>query len=151
MPKVSKDIDDYIIVKLPENPYIFGVERIALPEERCIASSEKHAEDIKEVYDSVMHIVSPYVNYYTGEKTESCSCISWRTRKKRCIHLKAFYKKNPHMDKTAKMSENSKDLKELRKIFESKSLVNNNDLEDKSIIESLIEPPIKSPVQTQQN
>lgn len=145
--KASKDIDDYIIVKLPENPYIFGVQRNALPEERCIASTPNHAENIKEVYDSVMHIVSPFVNYYTGEKTESCSCISWRTRKKRCIHLKAFYKKNPEMDKTANMNENSKDLKELRKIFESKSLVIGKDLEDNTSIEIPVKTPHKSPTE----
>jgi len=120
MPKQSKNIDDYIIVALPENPYVYGVQRAALPEERYVKSDIDNK--IGEVYDSVMHIVSPYVNYHTGEKTESCSCISWRTRKKRCIHLKAFYKKNPHMDKTIKMGENSKDLQEIRKFIETKTL-----------------------------
>jgi hypothetical protein len=136
MPKKSKDIDDYIIVAIPENPYVFGIQRAALPEERYIKSESKAlGEDIEAnigaVYDSVMHIVSPYVNYHTGEKTESCSCISWRTRKKRCIHLKAFYKKNPHMDKTIKMEENSEDLLKIRQFIETKTLGKKDKKEDK--------------------
>jgi hypothetical protein len=121
MPKESKSIDDYIVVAIPENPYVYGIQRHALPEERFLKCKDDVSPQ-KEVYDSVMHIVSPYVNYYTGEKTESCSCISWRTRKKRCIHLKAFYKKNPHMDKAIKIKENSKDLKEIRRLIEIKTL-----------------------------
>lgn len=117
MPKKLKNIEDYIIVEIPENPYVFGIQRQAIDNERFVKQDPE--KNIGEVYDSIMHIVSPYVNYYTGEKTESCSCLSWRTRKQRCIHLKAFYKRNPHMDKLTKIKENSKELIEIRKLVES--------------------------------
>jgi hypothetical protein len=112
--KAAHAPEDYIVLGLPENPTIFGVERVARPEEkfvlaetagfrpktkyRCGALSGDKSP-IGEYYESVMHIVSPFINFYTGEPTESCSCLSWRTRQKRCIHLRTFYKLNPHLDK----------------------------------------------------
>jgi hypothetical protein len=90
-------MDEYIILEIPENPYLFGVERAAKPEERRVKKDPKN--ELGEYYDSVLHIVCPFSNYYTKEATESCTCLSWRTRQKRCVHLKAFYKKNPHLDK----------------------------------------------------
>jgi hypothetical protein len=95
--KPKHKVEEYIILGIPENPYLFGIEREATPEEKRVAK-DPHNE-VGDYYESVLHLVSPYINYYTKEKTESCTCLSWRTRQKRCVHLKAFYKRNPHLDK----------------------------------------------------
>ena len=100
MRKHRHNIDDYILLALPENPFLFGVERETRPEERKVKKDPK--KEVGEYYDSVMHLISPYVNYYTGEPTESCTCLSWRVRQKRCVHLKAFYRRNPDLDKEDK-------------------------------------------------
>jgi hypothetical protein len=97
MHKPRHKINDYIILGIPENPYLFGVERQATAEEKKVLKDPEN--EVGDFYESVVHIVCPYSNYYTEEKTESCTCLSWRTRQKRCVHLKAFYKKNPHLDK----------------------------------------------------
>jgi hypothetical protein len=97
MKRKRHTIDDYILLEIPENPYLFGVERETRPEEKYVKKDP--LQEIGSYYESVLHLVSPYLNYYTNEPTESCTCLSWRTRQKRCVHLKAFYKRNPHLDK----------------------------------------------------
>ena len=97
MIKKKHSIDDYILLGIPENPFLFGVERQARPEEKRVRKDPFH--EVGDYYESVLHIICPFSNYYTNEPTESCTCLSWRTRQKRCVHLKAFYKRNPHLDK----------------------------------------------------
>ena len=97
MPKKIHDITEYALRALPENPKIFAVERKTFHREK-FAKADPNGKELGEVYDSVIHIVSPYYNYYTGENSESCSCLSWRTRRKRCIHLKKFFAMNPQED-----------------------------------------------------
>lgn len=89
---------DYVILSIPENPGLFAVERRTNGTERFVQSDPK-GDGIGPVYHSVAHLVSPWLDYETQEAGESCTCLSWRTRKKRCVHLQAFFELNPHLDK----------------------------------------------------
>jgi len=103
--------DDYILLSLPENPRIFAVERKAHGQERFVKKDPEGAE-LGIVYQSMLHIISPYYNYYTGEATESCSCLSWRTRRTRCVHLRKFFEMNPQEDPRNKGNQESHDIYE---------------------------------------
>lgn len=91
-------VQDYIVLSIPENPGLFAIERRAHGQERFLVSDPK-GSGTGPVYHSIAHLVSPFLNYETGASGESCTCLSWRTRKKRCVHLDAFFALNPHLDK----------------------------------------------------
>jgi hypothetical protein len=90
-------LEEYALLSLPENPKLFAVERKAIGSEQFV-KKDPNGEELGAVYHSVIHFVSPFYNYYTGEPTESCTCISWRSRQERCIHLRKFYEMNPDLE-----------------------------------------------------
>jgi hypothetical protein len=92
--KTKHGLQDYVLLGLPENPSIFGVERKTEGNEKfllCDPTGEIHGP----VYEHIMYIISPFYNPYTGEEEPSCNCSTWRRNRKLCIHLKKFYEKNP--------------------------------------------------------
>jgi hypothetical protein len=86
--------EDYILLSVPENPDLFAVQRKAEGKERFV-KADPTGEELGPVYEGVTYLVSPFTNYETGRDGESCTCLSWRTRHRRCIHLKKFYEMNP--------------------------------------------------------
>jgi len=94
--KPKHTTDDYTVLSVPEDPTRFAVVRRTDPEERFLVGNPSHPCPL---YQRVIYLISPFVNYETGEPGESCSCLHWITRKTRCIHLRKFYELNPHLDK----------------------------------------------------
>lgn len=88
--------EDYIVLGVPENPDLFAVQRRAEGKERFV-KADPEGKLLGPVYEGITYLVSPYTNYETGRAGESCTCLSWRTRHRRCIHIKKFYEMNPRL------------------------------------------------------
>jgi hypothetical protein len=94
--KTPKQKPQYIVLAFPENPLLFGVARFTEGKERYL-KKDPEGKETGPVYDSILHIISPFCNPNTGEVGECCSCLQWKTRKKRCTHLKKFFELNPKL------------------------------------------------------
>lgn len=88
--------EDYIVLRVPENPELFAIQRRAEGQERFV-KADPEGQLLGPVYDAVTYLASPYTDYSTGRAGESCTCLSWRARHRRCIHLKKLYEMNPHL------------------------------------------------------
>jgi hypothetical protein len=97
IPKYKHRTEDYVLLSIPENQWLFAVIRKTHPEEKPTALDAKKPNP-KETYQEVTHLVSPFWDYHQNKPGESCSCLSWRTRGLRCIHLRKFYEKNPGLE-----------------------------------------------------
>jgi len=86
---------EYLILAFPENPLLFGIARLAEENEKFL-SKDPDGKEHGAVYDSLVHVVSPFIDPLTGEKGEWCSCLHWKTRGRRCVHLKKFFEANPN-------------------------------------------------------
>lgn len=97
MRKRQHKSEHYLLLSLPENDYLFAVERKTHGPEKFVAADPKGRE-LGPVYEGMAYIISPYINHLTGRAGESCTCVSWLTRQKRCVHLKKFFEMNPQED-----------------------------------------------------
>lgn len=88
--------EDYILLAISENQWLFAVQRRAEGSERFVKSDPK-GKELGPIYSGLTYLISPFLNYETGRLGESCTCLSWRTRHKRCVHLKKFYEMNPQL------------------------------------------------------
>lgn len=119
---------DYLLLSLPENPYIFAVSRLSEEEEkkpvyvkiplkkRGQTEEQEIFQKTPDFYQGVTYLISPYYNHHTGDKTPSCNCVFWRVTKKDCIHLKKFYELNPDFKKPEEKPEQLKNSEKLESL-----------------------------------
>jgi hypothetical protein len=98
--KKTHNTQEYLLLAFPENTLLFGVARLAEGSEKFLAK-DPDGKEHGAVYDSILHVVSPFINPLTNQPGEWCSCLQWKTRKNRCVHLKKFFELNPHPQKPA--------------------------------------------------
>jgi hypothetical protein len=94
--KNQRTTSDYLLLEIPENQDLFGVQRKAVGPEQYLSGDIKN-KHLGVVYTTITYLVSPFFNYDTQRPGESCTCLAWRQRHRRCIHLKKFYELNPEV------------------------------------------------------
>ena len=92
--KKTHNTQEYLLLAFPENSLLFGVARLAEGSEQFL-TKDPEGKEHGAVYDSILHVISPFINPLTNQPGEWCSCLQWKTRKNRCIHLKKFFELNP--------------------------------------------------------
>lgn len=95
--KKARKSEEYVVLLIPENPYLFGVERRCEGGEKFLTGDKEGIYGVH--YTGICHLVSPFWDFEDNCEGESCTCLYWRTRRRQCIHLKKFYELNAHLKK----------------------------------------------------